>query len=129
MLIQDVEKMITRHLSKQATQMYPNDLRKSEKRSFKSWYKSYDGSWVQGEVDESDQIDGRCVKVVPGKSISFGHWCREKMHGEIITIWADGKRVIDQFDHGSRVGHSTFIRLDGTKYNVEYAEDNMIDYD
>ena len=74
---------------------YPNELRKSEKRTFNSWFKSYDGSWVQGEMSESNEIDGRCVKITPGKSISFGHWCREKAHGEIVTIWTDGKRVID----------------------------------
>ena len=76
MILQGVRENIAKHLDDAAMEVYLAAKRLDEikfefesgqqnTRTFLSWQICPDGSYVQGEVDQKGNYDGRVIKIIP----------------------------------------------------------------
>jgi hypothetical protein len=63
-----------------------------------------ESEWYQGEVDENGVADGLGIYILPGELITIGHRIKDKLHGQMVTIYDDGMRKVGAFQHGKCEG-------------------------
>ena len=87
---------------------------------FQAWKQKKDpmGGYdlVQGEVNDQGEMDGRCVYISPGRYACFGHFKRDKGHGQMTMIYSKGNKYEHTCYEGIKHGEDILTYSDG---NIE----------